>query len=262
MSLLMITCLYLRLVRLNRYHVSADTLKSFKDNNGQFILCGVNNDKHGNNIKEEHVMRIMLNLLRVSSVAYPREILMEEAKVFSTEYLEKLLENLGDTYKRSFLKEVEYALVYEWPRTFTRWEVERQEDFRACKIGFQYSTISVQVGDEKTLKLVLFWAVSSIAELELSSSRLALEKATTIITIMDDIFDDYATLEQLKCITEAIAQGWDVSIIKDIPRNLKTCIEFIFKTVLELTSDATEKQGHDMMPFVTKADERLHGKTA
>ncbi|GLJ38505.1 hypothetical protein SUGI_0784630 [Cryptomeria japonica] len=77
-------------------------------------------------------------------------------------------------------------------------------------------------------------------------------KATTIITIMDDIFDDYATLEQLKCITKAITQGWDVSIIKDIPSNLKTCIEFVFKIVLELTSDATKKQGRDMMPFVTK----------
>ncbi|GLJ38536.1 hypothetical protein SUGI_0785260 [Cryptomeria japonica] len=105
---------------------------------------------------------------------------------------------------------------------------------------------------ERTIEY-LFWAVSSADELELSSSRLALAKATTIITIMDDIFDDYATLEQLKCITEAIAQGWDVSIIKDIPSNLKTCIEFVFKAVLELTSDATEKQGCDMMPFVTKA---------
>ncbi|GLJ38535.1 hypothetical protein SUGI_0785250 [Cryptomeria japonica] len=100
------TTLGLRLLRLNRYHVSADMLKNFKDNNGQFILCGVNNDKHGNNIKEEYVMRIMLNLLRVSSVAYLGEVFMEEAKVFSTEYLKKLLENFGDTYKRSFLKEV------------------------------------------------------------------------------------------------------------------------------------------------------------
>ncbi|GLJ38506.1 hypothetical protein SUGI_0784640, partial [Cryptomeria japonica] len=99
-----------------------DTLKNFKDNNRQFILCGVNNDNGENNIVEEHIMRSMLNLLRVSSVAYPEEVLMEEAKAFSIEYLKKLLENFGDTYERSFLKEVEYALINEWPCTFTRWE--------------------------------------------------------------------------------------------------------------------------------------------
>ncbi|GLJ38509.1 hypothetical protein SUGI_0784700 [Cryptomeria japonica] len=253
------TALGLRLPQLNRYHVSAeDTLMNFKDNNGQFILCGVNNDKHGNNIKEEHVMRIMLNLLRVSSVAYPGEVLMEEAKVFSTEYLKKLLENSGDTYKRSFLKEVEYALVYEWPRTFTRWEawnfIEIYElDNQRLKtrilelVKLDFNILQFQY------KLEMKKLSSLADEPELSSSRLALAKATTVITIMDDIFDDYATPEQLECITEAIAQGWDVSIIKDIPSNLKTCIEFVFKTVLELTSDATEKQGRDMMPFVTKA---------
>ncbi|GLJ24616.1 hypothetical protein SUGI_0470780 [Cryptomeria japonica] len=279
------TALGLRLLRLRRYHVSADALKNFKDSNGHFIICGVNNDEGGKNTREEHLMRSMLNLLRVSSVAYSGEVLMEEAKVFSTEYLKRLLENSGDTYKKSSLKEVEYALVYEWPRTFTRWEAwnfieiyeldnQRLKDKRILELAkldfnvlqFQYKLEMKKISswwvDSGISKLVairersieyLFWAVSSADEVELSSSRLVMAKATSIITIMDDIFDDYATLEQLKCITEAIAQGWDVSIIKDIPSNLKTCIEFVFKTVLELASDATEKQGRDMMPFVTKA---------
>ncbi|GLJ38504.1 hypothetical protein SUGI_0784620 [Cryptomeria japonica] len=98
-----------------------------------------------------------------------------------------------------------------------------------------------------------FWAVSLADEEELSTSRVAFAKIVTAMTIMDDIYDDYGMLEELKCITEAIAQGWDVSIIKNITSNLKTCIEFCFKTILELTSDATKKQGRDMMPFVTKA---------
>ncbi|GLJ38507.1 hypothetical protein SUGI_0784650 [Cryptomeria japonica] len=98
-----------------------------------------------------------------------------------------------------------------------------------------------------------FWTVSSADEVELSTSRVAFAKNVIAITIMDNIFHDYGTLEELKCSTEAIAQGWDVSIIKNISSNLKTCIQFSFKTILELTSDATKKQGRDMMPFVTKA---------
>lgn len=99
----------------------------------------------------------------------------------------------------------------------------------------------------------LFWAVSSIDELELSSSRIAMAKITTVITIMDDIFDDYATLEQLTCITEAITKGLDVSNLRNIPNNLTACLEFVLKTIHELTSEATKKQGRDMTPFVTKA---------
>lgn len=70
---------------------------------------------------------------------------------------------------------------------------------------------------------------------------------------MDDIFDDYATLEYLKCITDAISKNWDVSIIENIPNNLRTCFEFVSKTVHEMAIDATKYQGRDMMPFVTKA---------
>ncbi|GLJ38267.1 hypothetical protein SUGI_0779050 [Cryptomeria japonica] len=279
------TALGLRLLRLHRYDVSADTLKNFKDNNGQFTFYGGNNDNDENNIKEEDVMRSMLNLLRVSGLAFSGEIVMEEAKAFSAVYLKNLVENSDDTYKRSFLKEVEYALIYEWSRTFIRWEApnfiqiyeldkQRLKDKRILELAkldfnilqFQYklemkelsswwenSGISKLVATRERTMEYLLWAVCATDKLELSRSRIAMTKITCVVTLLDDIFDDYATLEQLKCITDAISQGWDISIIKDIPNNLKTCIEFVFKTVHELTSDATKEQGRDMMPFVTKA---------
>ncbi|GLJ38213.1 hypothetical protein SUGI_0777900, partial [Cryptomeria japonica] len=114
------TALGLRLLRLHRYDVSADVLKNFKDENGQFFNCGGKNDK--NNTIEEHAVRSMLNLLRASSVAFPGETIMQEIKVFSSLYLKQIFKNIEHSYKSSFLKEVEYALTYEWPRTFTIWE--------------------------------------------------------------------------------------------------------------------------------------------
>ncbi|GLJ38508.1 hypothetical protein SUGI_0784660 [Cryptomeria japonica] len=209
-------------------------LKNFKDNNGQFILCGVNNDNGENNIEEEHIMRSMLNILRVSSVVYPEEVLMEEAKAFSTEYLKKLLESSGDTCeKRSFLKEVEYAFVYEWPCTFTRSEAlnfieiyeldnQRLKDKRILELAkldfnilqFQYklemkklSSWWVDFGISKLVAIrertieYHFWVDSSVDEEELSTSRVAFAKLVTVMTIMDDIYDDYGTHEELKCIT-------------------------------------------------------------
>nr|QGN65615.1 terpene synthase 9 [Taiwania cryptomerioides] len=275
------TALALRLLRLHRYDVSADVLESFKDKNEQFF-SGENND---NNTGEECVMRSMLNLLRASSVAFPREKVMEEVKAFSSAYLKILSENSRDVYKRGLLKEVEYALIYDWPRTFTRWEARnfieiyelddlRLKDTRILELAkldfnilqFTYkmemkylsrwwanSGLSKLIATrERTIEFLL-WGVSSTDEVNFSTCRIALAKASTLATIMDDILDDYGTFEQLKLIKEAIVQGWDISIVKNIPENIKMCLEFVFKAVHELVDEANKMQGRDMMPFITKA---------
>nr|QIB02637.1 longifolene synthase [Taiwania cryptomerioides] len=275
------TALGLRLLRLHRYDVSADVLESFKDKNGQFFT----EDNNYNNTGEECVMRSMLNLLRASSVAFFGETVMKEVKVFSSAYLKNLSENSADMYRRSFLKEVEYALIYEWPRTFTRWEARnfieiyelddlRLKDKRILELAkldfnilqFTYkmemkylsrwwanSGLSKLIATrERTIEYFL-WGVSSTDEVKFSSSRITVAKVSTLATIMDDLFDDYATFEQLKLIKEAVVQGWDVSIVKNIPQSFKMCLEFVFQTVHELIDEANKIQGHDMMQFITKA---------
>ncbi|GLJ24504.1 hypothetical protein SUGI_0468150 [Cryptomeria japonica] len=230
-------------------------------------------------------MRGMLNLLRASSVAFPGETVMEEAKMFSSACLKTLSQRSGDTYNTSFLKEVEYALVYEWSRTFTRWEarnfieIYELDDLRLkdkkilelAKLDFnilQYmykmemknlSRWWVNSGVSKLIAMrersieYFLWGVSAADTMEFSSVRIAIAKLSTLATIMDDLFDDYATLDQVKLIKQAIVQGWDVSVVKNIPQNFKMCIEFVFKTMKELINEATKKQGRDMMPFITKA---------
>lgn len=89
-------------------------LESFKDKNGHFFFFpGQSNDDNSNsniNIREECGMRGILNLLRASSVAFPGETVMDEAKIFTSACLKTLLETSGsgsrDAYNASFLKEV------------------------------------------------------------------------------------------------------------------------------------------------------------
>ncbi|XP_057860191.2 delta-selinene-like synthase, chloroplastic [Cryptomeria japonica] len=277
------TALGLRLLRLHRYDVSGDVLENFKDKNGQFFFSGENKDDDENK-NEEHVMRSMLNLLRSSSVAFTGETIMEEAKLFSSAYLKQIIEKPGDTYRKSFVKEVEYALLYEWSRTFSRWEARnfieiyeldilRLKDKKILELAklnfnilqFTYKTemkklsswwtdsrVSKSIaGRQRTIEYLLL-AVSIADEVDFSSSRIAVAKTSVIITILDDLFDDYLTLEQIELITKSIVQGWDISLIQNLPKNFKAAIEFCFKTVHELASDATKKQGRDMMQFITK----------
>lgn len=82
-----------------------DVLENFKNKTGQFFFCEGNYDNL-NVIRDEYVMRSILNLLRASSVAFPGEKVMEEAKIFSSIYLKQLLQEFDRTCKESFLKEV------------------------------------------------------------------------------------------------------------------------------------------------------------
>ncbi|GLJ38258.1 hypothetical protein SUGI_0778860 [Cryptomeria japonica] len=272
------TALGFRLLRLHRYHVSADVVKNFKDKKGQFLSHGAIND-------EEHMMRSMINLLRASSLAFLGEAVMEDAKVFSSVYLTHLLEKSEDIKQKSFLKEAEYALLYEWPSTFSRWEARsyieiyeldnsRLKDkiiLELAKLDFnilqykykmemkklsswwQNSGVSKLIAvKERSIEYYLL-AVSVVDNAEFGSSRIVVAKTATLVSLLDDLFDNYLTLEQVELVTKAIVQGWNISIIQNIPNNFKKIVEFIFKTLHELTSEASQIQGRDMMQFITKA---------
>ncbi|GLJ38221.1 hypothetical protein SUGI_0778080 [Cryptomeria japonica] len=105
---------------------------------------------------------------------------------------------------------------------------------------------------ERTIEYLLM-GISVVDEMEFGSTRIAVVKATTLATILDDLFDDYLTLEQVELVVEVIIQGWNVSLIQNFPNNFKDIVEFVSKTINELSSDATKKQGHDMTQFLAKA---------
>ncbi|KAH9293739.1 hypothetical protein KI387_041058, partial [Taxus chinensis] len=105
---------------------------------------------------------------------------------------------------------------------------------------------------ERSIEYFL-WGISGADELEYFNSRITVAKLSNVITILDDLFDDYATIDQLELITEAVLQDWNVSLIENIPHNFKAIVLFLFKTVHELANAAAKRQGRDMMSHITKA---------
>jgi hypothetical protein len=63
----------------------SDVLEHFKDPKGQFSCSA---------IQTEGEMRGVLNLFRASLIAFPGEIVMEEAEIFSTMYLKEALQKI------------------------------------------------------------------------------------------------------------------------------------------------------------------------
>lgn len=90
-----------------------------------------------------------------------------------------------------------------------------------------------------------FWAVICIFEPQFSQSRIAFAKVTTLGTVLDDLYDTYGTLDELKTITEGVRR-WDISLIDDLAENLKIAIQFFFNTANELAVEVVSKQGQYM----------------
>ncbi|KAH9330503.1 hypothetical protein KI387_002611, partial [Taxus chinensis] len=184
---------------------------------------------------------------------------------------------------------VEYVLVYDWPRTFSRWEARNYIEIygqdtisflpwlngeRILELGkLEFNILQsvhqnemkalsrwwIDSGIPKLIKLrersieYFLWGISGADELEYFNSRITVAKLSNVITILDDLFDDYATIDQLELITDAILQDWNVSLIENIPHNFKEIVLFLFKTVHELANAAAKRQGRDMMSHITKA---------
>uniref|UniRef100_A0A7N2MBW7 Terpene synthase metal-binding domain-containing protein n=1 Tax=Quercus lobata TaxID=97700 RepID=A0A7N2MBW7_QUELO len=52
-----------------------------------------------------------------------------------------------------------------------------------------------------------FWTVGMVFEPQFSNCRKGLTKLTSLITIIDDVYDVYATLEELEMFTDTVQRS-------------------------------------------------------
>nr|AAK83561.1 delta-selinene synthase [Abies grandis] len=275
------TALGFRALRLHRYNVSSGVLKNFKDENGKFF-CNFSGEEG----RGDKRVRSMLSLLRASEISFPGEKVMEEAKAFTREYLTQVLTGRGDVtdLDESLLREVKYALEFPWHCSVPRWEARsfieiyghnhswlksniNQKMLKLAKLDFNI----LQCKHQKEIQFITrwwrdsgisdlnfyrnrhveyyFWAVIGIFEPEFSESRIAFAKTATVCTILDDLYDTHATLDELKIMTEGVRR-WDLSLIHDLPDYIKIAFQFFFNIADELIFEIVKQQGRDMTAIV------------
>ncbi|XP_045827383.1 alpha-copaene synthase-like [Trifolium pratense] len=74
-----------------------------------------------------------------------------------------------------------------------------------------------------------FWQLVLSYEPRNSTARKLGTKLTKCVSILDDTYDAFATVEELELFTHAI-QRWDISLIQSLPESMKV----VFNTILEL----------------------------
>ncbi|CAN4126554.1 unnamed protein product [Withania somnifera] len=251
------TCaLQFRLLRQHGYNVSLKIFGKFLDGNGK-LKESLGSDVLG-----------LLSLYEASHVRAHGEDILEDALAFSTIHLESATPNLNSPLKEQVTHALEQALHKGIPRIEIRFFIssiyEKQEIKNDVLLRFSkldYNLLQMLHKQElaevsrwwkdlnfvKTLPYArdrvvecYFWALGVYFEPQYSQARVMLVKTIAMISIVDDTYDAYGTVEELATYTDVI-QRWD---IKEIDR-LHDYMKIGYKAILDLYEDYEKEMSSD-----------------
>ncbi|XP_022721028.1 alpha-farnesene synthase-like [Durio zibethinus] len=257
---LYITALRFRLLRLHGYEVSQDVFNAFLDEKGIFSVSKCTEIKG------------LLELFEASYLAFEGENILEEAKAFSTETLRIVYSTLGTNLDKQVAHALELPTHWRVQWFDVKWHIIMCENNKNVdKILLELAKLNfniVQATLQKDLSEISRWwrnlglmehlnftrdrlaesflcAVGLAYEPQYSCFRKCLTKITTMILIIDDVYDVYGSLEELEQFTDAVDR-WDSSKIQQLPGCMKICFQALYDIIIEISHDIHELNGCDV----------------
>ncbi|RYQ94610.1 hypothetical protein Ahy_B08g089543 isoform E [Arachis hypogaea] len=253
---LRLLALLFRLLRQQGYHVSPNVFNKYKDENGNF---------------SEKLVKDVEGLVELYEACHLRihgEEILDEAYAFASTKLKSIATQL----KPSLAAQVNYSLKQSLHRGLPRLEARRfisiyEEDpthnhtlLTLAKLDFNFlqNLHRQEVGNItewwKELNVAVKlpyardriveccnWILAVYFEPQYSQARKMLIKLIALMSIIDDTYDAYGTIDELKLFTEAI-ERWDISSLDDLPEYMKLIYESLLK-IFEEVERELEKQG-------------------
>ncbi|KAL4291401.1 hypothetical protein GQ457_14G010560 [Hibiscus cannabinus] len=246
------TALEFRLLREYGYHSSPEVFECFQDKRGGFrpSLC--------------EDIKAMLSLYGASYYCFEGESIMEAAWHFTTENLGHVKYDMDPILAVQVRHAMELPLHWRMPRLEARWYTdvyERRADsnpivLQLAKLDFNVlqALHQEELKDMSRNRLVesFLWTMGIAFKPEFGSRRNTLTKAIALITVIDDIYDVYGTLDELQLFTEAV-ERWNIKAMKQLPDYMKICFLALYNTVNEMAYDILKEQGHDVTSNLKKA---------
>ncbi|CAJ1961784.1 unnamed protein product [Sphenostylis stenocarpa] len=264
------TALLFRLLRQHGFDVSqdADVFDSFKDEEGKF-KAEISNDVEG-----------MLSLYEASYLSFEGESVWE-GNAFSRTCLMNLIKEGIDKEVGEEVRHVLEGLPYHqsFQRLEARWYIDiynKKEGhdrylLELAKLDFNMVQLSCQKELQQlsrwwmdlglTTKLnfardrfveSFYWSVGMEPELIFANYREELTKVGKLITIVDDIYDVYGTLDELELFTNVV-ERWDVNAMNTLPDYMMLCFLALYNTVNGMAYDIFKERGIKCLPYLTKA---------
>ncbi|XP_031480939.1 trans-ocimene synthase, chloroplastic-like [Nymphaea colorata] len=257
------TALRFRLLRQYGFNVSSDIFNSFKDKEGNFKLS-LAADVKG-----------LLSLYEASYLGFDGEDNLDEAKSFSALHLKAAVGGKDISIDEGLKREVERALDLPLHWRAERLEVrssidayEEEEEknlalLELAKLDFNilqtiYHKELKELArwwrelelDEKLsfardrLAESYLWGVTTCPEPQHSDSRKVLGKLVALLSVLDDVYDLYASIDEVELLTKA-SERWDLKVLGELPHFMKLCYLAVFNFINEIAYLALKKHGLD-----------------
>nr|CAD1840985.1 unnamed protein product [Ananas comosus var. bracteatus] len=246
--------LLFRLLRENGFSVSQDLLSGFKDIKGHIKPYLQKKDVLG-----------LLSLYEASYFGFEGERIWEEARIFTTKHLNELKPYMDPNLKAKVVHALELPLHWRPPRLEARSYIEqyeRDEDvelvvLQLAKLDFN----RVQIIHQEELKRisrcgscrkfvvrqrphnrVLLYRRWVVFEPQLGHCRESLAKVCTFITVVDDVYDVYGTVDELVLFTSAV-ERWENDAVEGLPNYMKTLYSTLYNTTNEMACHMLREKG-------------------
>ncbi|XP_019173416.1 PREDICTED: (-)-germacrene D synthase-like [Ipomoea nil] len=254
---LLIVSLRFRLLRQEGYHVSANVFQKFKNSNGKFkeSLVDINN------------VQAMLSLYEASHLRVHGEQILEEALTFTTFHLKSMLPNMTNPLRsqvsEALKQPIRKRLIrLDAQRFISNFEPNGTQDallLKFAKLDFNLLQKEHQweLGNltrwwkgldvpnkfpfaRDRLVECYFWALGVYFESKYYLARKFLSKVLCIASIIDDIYDVYGTLDELKIFKDAV-QRWDASVVNELPEYMRFCYIYLLDAYAEIEKELADK---------------------
>ncbi|CAL2253072.1 unnamed protein product [Prunus armeniaca] len=263
------TALHFKILRQHGYKVSQDVFGGFMDEKGA--------------LKESQISDLngMLQLLEASNLALDGENILDEAKASSTVALRD--SNICNILDNNLARHVVHALELSSHRRVVwfnvKWHIDAYEKdnhvktilLELAKLHFNMVQATLQkdikeaskwwknLGLAEHLKFArdrpvesFMFAVGLNFQPDYTSFRIRLTKFIYLIPIIDDVYDVYGSLEELKLFTNAVDR-WDVGETEQLPECMKICFQVLYNTTCEIAHEIEEENGWNLvLPHLSK----------
>ncbi|EXB31237.1 Myrcene synthase [Morus notabilis] len=266
------TALEFRLLRQHGYFVPQEVFTSFKDETGKFMAC-MSDDPIG-----------LVSLYEASFLMVEGESILEEARDFATKCLEEYIikkENIDENNDHISLlvsHALELPLQWRMLRLESRWFIdlyERMEDMNPCLLELAKLDFNiVQSTHQEDLKYAsrwwrntglgqklefardrlmenFLWTVGVVFEPQFGYCRRMSTKVNALITVIDDIYDVYGTLDELELFTDVVDR-WDVNDMDQLPDYMKMCFLALHNSINDIAFTVLKEQGLSIVKYLKK----------
>ncbi|KAD4384386.1 hypothetical protein E3N88_24554 [Mikania micrantha] len=256
-----------RLMRQHGYHVPQEIFNNLKDTI--------------QNLKPHSLedARGVLNLYEASYHSFEDESILDDARDLTTKYLKENIDKIDESISSLVSHALELPLHWRVPRVESMWFIgayEKRSDMsptllELAKLDFDMVQ-AIHIEDLKhtsrwwrntswdtklsfsrdRVVLNFLWTIGTSYTPHNSPGRRTLAKINSLITIIDDVYDVYGTLDELQQFTEAIDR-WDINVIEELPDYMKICFLGFYNTINEISYDILTNTGHYILPYFKKS---------